>query len=76
MERAKITETKIGATTYKVERVFIQEAKESALHAIRRLLLQKAKSECREKLTDSYQDSLAVCEPVWLYGRNTSKEEC
>ena len=64
MEGAKVTETKIGATTYTVERVFIREAKENALHAIRRLLLQRAKAEGQEKLSERYQDSLAACETV------------
>jgi ABC-type phosphate/phosphonate transport system ATPase subunit len=69
------TVTKIGATTYTVERVFLREAKESALQALRRLLLQKAKAESQEKLSGCYQNSLAACETVWLYGRNAGKEE-
>ena len=51
MGSVKVTETKIGATTYTVERVFIREAKENALQALRRLLLQKAKAESQEKLS-------------------------
>ncbi|MEA4898659.1 MAG: hypothetical protein VB115_10485 [Christensenellaceae bacterium] len=75
MESVKVAETKIGATIYTVERAFIKDAKESALQAIRRLLLLKAKSEGQEKLSEHYQNSLAVCEPLWLYGRNTGKED-
>ena len=45
MEKIIITETRIGATTYTVERVFSADAKENALEAIERLLLQKARSE-------------------------------
>ena len=52
MENAKVSETKIGATTYTVERSFIRDAKENALQAIRRLLLQKAKAERQQKLSD------------------------
>jgi len=75
MESANVTETKIGATTYTVERVFNREAKETVLQAIRRLLLQRVKLESRDKLSDPYPDSLATCETVWLYGRNAGKEE-
>ena len=45
MENIIVTETRIGTTTYTVERVFSKEAKEDALQAIKRLLLQKARSE-------------------------------
>lgn len=75
MEAGKITETRIGTTTYTVERVFNGESKESALQAIRRLLLRQAKTEGQGKLSERYQDSLAGCETVWLYGRNAGKEE-
>jgi len=75
MESAKVTETKIRGTTYTVERVFNRESKENALQAIRRLLLQRARLENRNKLSERYQDSLAACETVWLYGRNAGKEE-
>ena len=45
MQNIVITETRIGATTYTVERVFSKDAKENALQVIKRLLLQKARSE-------------------------------
>jgi len=41
-----ITETQIGATTYIVERAHRPDARETALQALRRLLLQNARA-CR-----------------------------
>ena len=60
MENITVTETRIGATVYTVERVFSKEAKEDAIHAIKRLLLQKARSVGRELLYDSSQISLDI----------------
>lgn len=40
-----VREINIGATTYTVERLFVKDAKETAAQVIRRLLLQKAKSD-------------------------------
>ena len=54
MENISTFETKFGATTYTVERVFREGATENALQTIRRLLLQDARSESREKLSNSY----------------------
>ena len=45
MENIIVTETRIGATTYTVERVFSKDAKENAAQALKRLLLEKARSE-------------------------------
>lgn len=43
-EFERITETQIGATTYTVERAYRPDARETALQALRRLLLQKARA--------------------------------
>jgi len=40
----QIAETQIGATTYTVERAYRPDARETALQALRRLLLQKARA--------------------------------
>ena len=39
-----ITQTQIGATTYTVERAYRPDARETALQALRRLMLQKARA--------------------------------
>ena len=62
MENVSITETQIGTTIYTVERVFSKEAKESAIQAIKRLLLQRARSEGRELLYENSQNSLDIRE--------------
>jgi len=40
----RITQTQIGATTYTVERAYRPDARETALQALRRLLLQNARA--------------------------------
>jgi hypothetical protein len=55
-----VTETRIGATTYTVERDFRPDARENALQAIERLLLQKARSDGREKIFDNRLNPLAI----------------
>ena len=40
----RIAETQIGATTYTVERAYRPDARETALQALRRLLLQNARA--------------------------------
>jgi len=62
MDGIHITETKIGATNYTVERVFSGGSKETAFDAIKRLLLQSARREGREKISESYRNPLDLRE--------------
>jgi len=55
-----VREIKIGTTTYAVERLFVKDAKETAVQAIRRLLLQKATMDTRELLSECYQTPLDI----------------
>jgi len=71
MENAHVTETRIGATTYTVERIFREDARENALQALRRLLLQKAKSEGQDMLSESYLNPLAIRENQRQYREDT-----
>jgi hypothetical protein len=43
-EFQQIAQTQIGATTYTVERAYRPDARETALQALRRLVLQKARA--------------------------------
>ena len=62
MDGIHITETKIGATNYTVERVFNGSSKETAFDTIKRLLLQSARREGREKTSESYRNLLDLRE--------------
>ena len=62
MDGIHIAETKIGATNYTVERVFGGGSKETAFDAIKRLLLQSARREGREKISESYRNPLDLRE--------------
>ena len=66
MENIIVTETRIGTTTYTVERVFSKDAKEDALQAIKRLMLQKARSEGQgQGITDNHiERGLAIADGI------------
>ena len=64
MDSIHITETKIGATNYTVERVFGGGSKETAFDTIKRLLLQSARREWREKISENYRNPLDLREKL------------
>jgi len=72
MDKVQTTKTQIGATLFTVERVFRDDAKENALQAIKRLLLQKARSGGRDVLSEGYPDLHARFEPQRHYAIDTT----
>ena len=58
MENMTTDVVKIGATTYTVECVLSSNARETAEQAIKRLLLQKVRSECNKSFRGNARKDL------------------